>query len=558
MGRFIFITYGGYPYTPSSLFPDNALANFASILKDHGHEALILDFNTVDSISELITPEIHFELERIFYEMNSPNSNPCDPSIILSLKRVDRMFAVRKKRMVNVLFSKISHHIEKFSPHAIGFKIYAGDGYFTSCEIADLIKKHHPNINLFAGGPHIDLFGERIYSYTDAFDAVVQGEGEESILGLMEYALGKCPINHIPNVIYRENGSIKRTYLKRVEDLNTLPIPLYDPDVYPALSGDQKIKFFTIDDSRGCPNACPFCVHTPKSGGIRRLKSPERLIQDIKHIIRSCNSRIFRLAGSNTPDEVFSGLSNEIIREGLQIAWSAFASVRGINPERLKLYRKAGLRALFFGIESLDDRILLTSFKGKHTVSEAADILKKCMDAGIYAVSSLIYPAPSEDKESSTNTLENILRIYGEGRSMMGSVTVNFPGLFPHTSWIKNPQSYGFSLEDLDSYLDQAMNYRIRQFLPTELWDPLPYSLDGKSQLELAREAGAFRRKIGSRGVLTMLLDEHFIMAELMEMKPQDFLSFIFRSFFTGDLRSIRNLVQHINLRAKSVGEVII
>ncbi len=556
MGRFIFVTYSGYPYTPSSLFPENALANFAGILKSQGHDVLILDFNTIDSISELITPEIHFELERIFYEMNSPFAKPGDPSIILSLKRVDRMFAVRKKRMVDVLFSRISHQIEKFSPHAIGFKIYAGDGYFTSCELAHALKKSYPGIKLFAGGPHLDLFGERIFTYTDAFDAVVQGEGEESILGLMDYALGKCPLASIPNVIYRENGRIKRTYPKRVDDLNSLPLPHYEPDVYPALSGDQKIKFFTIDDSRGCPNACPFCVHTPKSGGVRRIKRPERLIQDIKHIIKSCNSRVFRLAGSNTPDQVFFGLSNEIIKEGLRIAWSGFASVRGINPDNLNLYRNAGLRALFFGIESLDDRILNQSFKAKHTVSEAVDVLRRCMESGIYAVSSLIYPAPSETEESTANTLKNLLRIYKPEAPVMGSVTVNFPGLFPHTSWIKNPESYGFSIEDIDSYLNQAMNYRIRQFLPTELWDPLPYSLDGKPQMQLAREAGLFRREIESRGILTMLLDEHFLMAELMEMNPSDFLSFILRSFFTGDVRSIRNLTQQINLKAKSIGEV--
>jgi hypothetical protein len=41
MARGLLISYPGCPYTPSSLLPDNRLANLAGALIEAGHEVLV-------------------------------------------------------------------------------------------------------------------------------------------------------------------------------------------------------------------------------------------------------------------------------------------------------------------------------------------------------------------------------------------------------------------------------------------------------------------------------------------------------------------------------------
>jgi radical SAM superfamily enzyme YgiQ (UPF0313 family) len=78
----------------------------------------------------------------------------------------------------------------------VGLKLWNGDGFVASQIIAECIKKNFPDMPIFAGGPHVDIFLENIYKITDAFDCLVYGEGEETIVMLAEYvakAVGVSP-----------------------------------------------------------------------------------------------------------------------------------------------------------------------------------------------------------------------------------------------------------------------------------------------------------------------------------------------------------------------------
>ncbi|MBW2966134.1 cobalamin-dependent protein, partial [Candidatus Woesearchaeota archaeon] len=255
MVKGVLINYGGYPNTPSALMPDNGLANLAGSLIREGHEAIILDYNTVDSI------------RRLFPQNREGN--------------LDERIKQAQKQDVADVANNISNLIEKENIAFIGFKLVMGTGFESSIEIAEKVKEDNPEIPIFAGGPHIDWFRERICEVTDVFVALAYGEGEETIVRLAEYVERKRELNEIPNLIYKENGDIKITPIKRIDDLNSLAFPIYDEDVYLAMKGDNKIKIIVIDESRGCPNRCNFCIHPIKSGNKRRIKDPSKLVSEI-------------------------------------------------------------------------------------------------------------------------------------------------------------------------------------------------------------------------------------------------------------------------------------
>ena len=53
MSKVLLVSFAGYPYTPSSLMPDNGLASLAGSLLEAGHEVRILDYGAVATAGRL-------------------------------------------------------------------------------------------------------------------------------------------------------------------------------------------------------------------------------------------------------------------------------------------------------------------------------------------------------------------------------------------------------------------------------------------------------------------------------------------------------------------------
>ena len=58
MSRVLLISFAGYPYSPSSLMPDNGLASLAGCLIDAGHHVRILSYSTVSAVEPLFPKKL--------------------------------------------------------------------------------------------------------------------------------------------------------------------------------------------------------------------------------------------------------------------------------------------------------------------------------------------------------------------------------------------------------------------------------------------------------------------------------------------------------------------
>ena len=175
----------------------------------------------------------------------------------------------------------------------------------------------------------------------------------------------------------------------------------------------------------------------------------------------------------------------------------------------------------------------------------ARAIIKNLIDAGIFMIASFIYPAPSENAESTDKTKNYILELFSDPQKT--SVTIHHPGLLPLGKWAENPEKYGFEINNMEEYKNIGMTYNIKQYLPHYLWEKLPFKLYGKDHSEILLESGKFMKEIESHGVLTMLLDEAVLMAHFNNQSPMDFKNQMKNIFFTGDYESLHNTVTEIN-----------
>lgn len=534
------VTYAGYPFSPTNFLPDNGLAILAGVLKEAGYEVKILDYNTPSIIRRLYPEKISTLLEPIIKKiLKNEGKLTLKEKILLSC--CEKRLEYYQEKVPYEIGKEICEIIEKEKIDFVGLKLWNGDGFTGSLAIANVIKKKFPHFPIFAGGPHVDIFREYIFKATRDFDALVYGEGEESIVMLAEYVEGKRKLEEIPNLIYKKNGKITVTPIKRVENLDELPFPLYDEEVYPSMKADnEKIKMIVIDDSRGCNHKCHFCIHPVKSGRLR-IKSPERMVRELEEMRRKYGIKIFRYAGSSTPTKILGKIARLIIQRGLDIEYTTFGHVKGANLEDFKALKESGCYAVFFGVESGSQRILSEIMNKGVKVEEIKKALSLAKKAGLFVAGSLIYPSPTENEETKKETLK-LLR-----ETRPNSAPVQFPLICPQTEWAKNPSKYGFDVNER-VFMDVAMRYKIKFLFPPRFWKPFPYRISGKPFSTYVRESEEFIREVESLGILTTISDEMALLAKCAGLSVRDFREKYRLYSLIGDHEKIRSeFVQKIN-----------
>jgi radical SAM superfamily enzyme YgiQ (UPF0313 family) len=179
----------------------------------------------------------------------------------------------------------VFEYIRDFNPGLIGFtSVYTVFDLIS--EIAERVKKRHPEIFLALGGPHASLRPEECLD--SVFDAVCVGEGEYATLELVEQLeSGQFP-QGIPNLLIKHGTSIERNPPRPfLDNIDALPYPDRDmwlPWVVNPLSRRSVLA------GRGCPFQCTYCCnHALKrvaEGRYFRMRSPESIAEEILSIKR--------------------------------------------------------------------------------------------------------------------------------------------------------------------------------------------------------------------------------------------------------------------------------
>ncbi len=542
MGSILLISFAGYPSTPSSLMPDNGLASLAGCLTAAGHDVRILDYNTVSTLGRLFPEGLSERVEplarRLFVEGRDLNWWQK-----LRFLKAGWALGRHQRREIDAIAAEAACRAEELGVEFVGLKLWNGDGFSGSVKIAESVKERLPHVKVIGGGPQVDYFHRHILEYTSAFDVLVRGEGERVLRRLLRTLSEGGSLEEVPGLLWREGGRIRETPPEALEDLDELPLPLYEPEVYPALQGDEKIKVGVVDESRGCPNRCAFCIHPIKSGRNWSLKCPGRVLEEMRTLMDQVGTRYFVYSGSNTSARVAVNIARAIVREGLQVRYGCFGHVRAIARADFDLLRQSGCEAIFYGLESGSPRVLREGFNKPLDLEKAARVIRQTRGAGITAIASVIYPGPFEDAQSRAQTMAFLQRVRPD------SVPVTIPGMIPGTPWEREPERYGFEKLDRKDIWEYALTYKIRLLYPPSLWKPLPYRLNGKSSKELFGECEQFINDVEAAGILTNVPHEMVLMAEALGERD-DLRGFRDRcraAFLGGDVETVRRLVTTIN-----------
>jgi anaerobic magnesium-protoporphyrin IX monomethyl ester cyclase len=254
--------------------------------------------------------------------------------------------------------------IESFKPDVIGFSVIAARDIFSTIRQIQNVKKNAPHILIIAGGQGATFYKKELLD--SGTDIVIRGEGEITLkevldhinkdsLSFSKYGLS---FNDIAGISLKQNGIVVDTIeRKRIKKLDDSPMPRWD------LMPLRKSRWFSgrftgsIETSRGCPHACSFCAITSFWEKSFRRKSNERIIDEMKVLIKQGRSH-FYFADDNfgMGNEKHILLFEEILRQGLDVKF--FAQMRtdtiAKNPKMVQLAAKAGLYGALIGFDTYD------------------------------------------------------------------------------------------------------------------------------------------------------------------------------------------------------------
>ena len=163
-----------------------------------------------------------------------------------TVRHIDHTFLERRE---------VLDEIERLQPSVIG--IYCM--ITMQDEALSLAEQVRGKALTVVGGPYPSGEPE---TFVDQFDLVAVGEGEETIVSIMEH-LGDGRFEEIPGVVFKRDGQlVKSTARQRSKDMTHLPLP-YRGDV----PNDDYILYWRkhwkdattpLMSTRGCPFRCDF------------------------------------------------------------------------------------------------------------------------------------------------------------------------------------------------------------------------------------------------------------------------------------------------------------
>ena len=305
----------------------------------------------------------------------------------------------------------LEKRIESFDPDIVASSALATCNAYTVVRTLETAKKVKPNVLTIAGGQHFTATARESLETYPEIDVIVRGEGEQTLVELVQASSKKSPFSSIKGISFRRNGKIQRNPPRSlIENLDDLPFPGYHfvEDVvhkyHFTMMAGPKARYALVEGSRGCPHRCTFCTQWRHWEGKWRGKSPKRIADEFEFCYENYGGRFLWLTDDNFGlGKRTSDLCDEIIRRGFSddIMWFMQIRCDDIVKHRdlLPKMRKSGLRWVLLGVESHSGSTL-EAFNKKIDPEDAERAVKLLQENDIFAHAMFIIGGRKDSAES--------------------------------------------------------------------------------------------------------------------------------------------------------------
>jgi anaerobic magnesium-protoporphyrin IX monomethyl ester cyclase len=369
----------------------------------------------------------------------------------------------------------------------------------TALNIASYIKQASPGRKIILGGAHATMLPGETMASSPNIDIIVRGEGEDTILELMQALESSRSIGTVAGITYRDGEKITATQDRAdFVTMDNLPFPAYHllplEKYRPHPPHGMASPFAAVVTSRGCPYHCAYCSK-PVFGSRCRAQSPARVVDELAYLKDRFGIRevAFYDDSFTLEKKRVHAIAERILSSDLKIMWTCETRVNLVDKELLVHMKRAGCYAVAYGIESASPEIIRTLNKDT-TLAQVEEAVRRSREAGLQVIGYFMLGSPGETPETIRQTIKFAKKLKVDFAQF--AVTTPFPGTELYDIFMKgrtekipwdsfvyagtdNPtipmfESDQLSREDLKTWLRRA--YRTFYLRPGYVWQRLQRS----------------------------------------------------------------------------------
>ena len=284
--------------------------------------------------------------------------------------------------------------------------------YPLTVRLAKGLRQANPECTILFGGPQASVVDRQTLAAFPFVDFVLRGEAEETLPMLLSELADGRRFGSIPGLTHRSPFGITRNGTPPViENLDLLPTPDYSLE-----GGFVPLTRAALEAGRGCPFDCTFCSTNDFFRRRFRMKSPERIVEEMRALSAMWGYRDFDLTHDmfTVDRRKVAAFSEAMIAAGDGYGWSCSARSDFVDEELMGLMSRAGCKGLFFGIESGSVRIQRIMRK-ELDPARAKRVIAFADRQGINTTVSLIMGFPEETWQDIEDSIDIfVLALRGE------------------------------------------------------------------------------------------------------------------------------------------------
>ena len=306
--------------------------------------------------------------------------------------------------------NELKQIMKKEMPDVIGLTCTTPN-FFRALELAR-VARQNSSAKIVLGGVHVTALSDFIIQkFSEIIDCVVVGEGEISMLELVNAYESNAKVDELKGIVFINNEKVIHNAARPfISDLDTIPFPARDlipQELFrPNLHNARYRNCLSILTSRGCPFNCSFCASRLISGSKYRMHSPEYVLEEMRMLIKDYNAQQLIITDDTFTlnHERLEKICRGMIEKRLNLKWFCFSQVSVVNREILTLMKKAGCYNIGFGVESADIENLKQMGKPIHP-EKALEAVKIANEIGLKTQAFYIFGAPGEEKQKMEETI---------------------------------------------------------------------------------------------------------------------------------------------------------
>jgi len=534
--RSVLVYFPGYPFEPQALIPSRLMASVAGSLLDQGHETRVLDYGTVEMVHRLVRGKPSDLAVRVSDAMAADGfANPLQTLHFLwQMNTANRLFRERRLEAAREIAGQLAC---QRGLHFAAFMLNAVEDILSTLAIIRPLRAQRPKLKIVAFGAMAEAYGAELAH--EGIDVVCIAETEATLVALAERIEAMHLWGSIPNILYAEGNRIRETGREDATSFSSLPAPVYDPDAYPALKAEQKLRLFEIDDCRSPVR----CVNDDDhDGGLPRMRTVGAVCNEMWRAGTLFGARAFHFTGEAAPASHVSAVALEMLRRGISAAYTRSCDPAHAVPATFPGLFASGCTALSFPIHTGSQRLLDQYYVTGTTVTELERTLRCAKQAGIYTIARFTYPSPADDVHTRAETL----RIIERARPDAAPLTT--PAVVPGSRWYTEKGRLGFGI-DSGHYYERALAAARKYPCVRQHWAARPYRTGAWSEQEVAEQYRGLARDIEQRGISASLPEDIVRLARIVadSGREAEYAARMQRDFHRGDAMGVATMVDLFN-----------